>query len=46
MRASEALMRKQFRPFAWHEKKPHWEEVTKQGKAEVCACVSVCVWAR
>ena len=35
-------MRRQFRPFAWHEKKPHWEEVTEQGKAEVCTCVCVC----
>ena len=46
VRASEVLMRRQFRPFTWYEKKPHLEEVTKQGKAEVCTCVCVCVWAR
>jgi len=45
VRASEVLMRRQFRPFTWYEKKPHLEEVTKQGKAEVCTCVCVCVGA-
>ena len=46
IRASEVLMRRQFRPFTWYEKKPHLEEVTKQGKAEVCPCVCVCVCGR